>query len=99
VVASKHQSIIFHSRMRTTLAIDDDILRLVKSLAEMEDKSLGQKVSELLRKSLAPDRSGEKSSVGGIRWVAGLPVLPKRKGSKRVTIEEIRKIRDEDPFL
>ena len=85
--------------MRTTLTIDDDILKLVRSIAEMEEKSLGQKVSELLRKSLSPGKSGDKSTVDGVRWKSGLPVLPKRKTAIPMTIEEIRKIRDEDPQL
>jgi len=84
--------------MRTTLSIDDDVLRLVKSLANMEDKSMGQKVTELLRRSLTASRSKETSEEG-VRWKSGVPVLPKREKAKSVTLEEIRKIRDEDPFL
>ena len=84
--------------MRTTLSIDDDILTLVKSLADMEDKSMGEKVTELLRKSLTASKSKETSEQG-VRWKSGVPVLPRRDKAKAVTLEEIRKIRDEDPFL
>jgi len=40
--------------MRTTLRIDDDVLRAAKSLAELEDKTMGQVISDLARKGLAP---------------------------------------------
>ncbi len=38
--------------MRTTLALDDDVLRASKGLAAQQHKTLGQVVSELLRQSL-----------------------------------------------
>ncbi len=41
-------------RVRTTLNIDDDVLRVAKSLAATSGKSLGQVVSELIRKGLEP---------------------------------------------
>lgn len=40
--------------MRTTLRIDEDVLRAARSLARVEDKSLGEVVSELARKGLRP---------------------------------------------
>lgn len=40
--------------MRTTLQIDDDVLEAARALARMEAKSLGEVVSRLARKGLAP---------------------------------------------
>lgn len=40
--------------MRTTLHIDDDILRAARSLARAEDKTVGEVVSDLARRGLAP---------------------------------------------
>jgi hypothetical protein len=39
--------------MRTTLDVDADILRAAKVLADAERKSLGEMLSELVRKGLA----------------------------------------------
>ena len=40
--------------MRTTLRLDDDVLRAARSLARTERKTVGQVVSELARRGLAP---------------------------------------------
>ena len=50
--------------MRATLDIDADILRAAKAIAEAESKTLGQVLSELVRKGLteiaaAPGLTGE----------------------------------------
>lgn len=39
--------------MRTTLDLDDDVLRVLKQRQRIEGKTLGQLVSELLAKALA----------------------------------------------
>jgi len=43
--------------MRTTLNIDDPVLREVKAIQEKEDRSMGAIVSELLAEALARRRS------------------------------------------
>lgn len=45
--------------MRTTIDIDDPILRDLKQLQRSEGKSLGRLVSDLLAQSLASRRSAE----------------------------------------
>ena len=40
--------------MRTTLTLDDDVLRAAKSIARTEGKSLGAVISEWIRRALAP---------------------------------------------
>jgi hypothetical protein len=40
--------------MRTTLAIDDDVLEAARSLARSESRTLGEVVSDLARKGLTP---------------------------------------------
>ena len=44
-------------RLRTTLAIDDDILAAARHLAERENKSIGEVVSELARQGSPPPAS------------------------------------------
>lgn len=41
--------------MRTTLAIDDDVLTQIRRLAESRSTSLGKMVSHLLRRALETD--------------------------------------------
>lgn len=45
--------------MRTTIDIDDPILRDLKRLQQREGKSLGRLVSDLLAQSLATRRDGQ----------------------------------------
>ncbi len=51
--------------MRATLDIDGDILRAAKALADAESKSLGQVLSELVRKGLA-EAATAPGLVGGV---------------------------------
>ena len=48
--------------MRTTIDIDDPILRDLKRLQQREGKSLGRLVSDLLAQSLALHRAGPPAS-------------------------------------
>lgn len=50
--------------MRTTLQIDDDVLRVARSLARSEGKTIGEVVSELARKGLRPARVRRTGQVG-----------------------------------
>jgi len=74
--------------MRTTLAIDDDILAAAKELADVQQESVGTVISSLARKGLAPSQPTE--SVRN-----GVPQFPIQPGSKPVTLEIINKLRDE----
>lgn len=49
--------------MRTTLSIDDDVLEDARYIARVEGKSLGDVISALARRSLAPARIAVRSSV------------------------------------
>lgn len=77
--------------MRTTLAIDDDVLAFARHLAERERKSVGEVVSALARQGLA---RGPRST----RLVRnGVPLLATRKGGAPVTLELVNQLRDEQP--
>jgi len=77
--------------VRTTLAIDDDILAAAKHLAEREHKSIGEVISSLARQGLARGARGARSERNGI------PLLPSRKGSVPITLELVNQLRDEQP--
>ena len=77
--------------MRTTLAIDDDILAAAKHLAERERKTIGEVVSALARQGLARATRGTRTERNGI------PLLPNRRGATPVTMELVNQLRDELP--
>lgn len=74
--------------MRTTLAIDDDVLAAAKELAMTERKSVGEVISTLARRALRPVDTGRKSR-------NGVPLLPLNPNSPRVTSELVHQLREE----
>ncbi len=75
--------------MRTTLAIDDDVLAAAKHLAERERRSVGEVISSLARQGLVRGSRTTKSERNGI------PLLPTRKAAVPVTLELVNQLRDE----
>jgi len=77
--------------MRTTLAIDDDILAAAKHLAERDKKSVGEVISTLARQGLARGARAARTERNGV------PLLPSRRGAIPVTPELVNQLRDEMP--
>ncbi len=75
--------------MRTTLAIDDDVLAAAKGLAARQNKTVGAVVSELARQSLRP--------AGGGKLRDGVPLLPVNANAGPVTLEMVNTLRDDAP--
>lgn len=75
--------------MRTTLRIDDDILNAARSIAESEERSIGEVVSELARRGLAP-RPQEAETA------SGFPVFTVPENATPITPEMVRRAA-EDP--
>ena len=73
--------------MRTTLSIDDDVLVAAKGLASRQNKSLGEVISALSRQALKPTATGHKTR-------NGVPLVPVRPSSARVTLELVTELRD-----
>jgi hypothetical protein len=74
--------------MRTTLAIDDDVLAAARHLAEREHKSVGEVISALARQGLSVDTGGARTERNGI------PLLPRRNAAVPVTLELVNQLRD-----
>ena len=70
--------------MRTTVNIDDDVLRAVKELARMSDQTIGGVLSGLARRALEADAPPTRSVRNGV------PVLPARPGAGIVTPDMVR---------
>ncbi len=75
--------------MRTTLAIDDDVLMAAKAIAHQTRKTIGEVVSDLARRSLRPPVARAERN--------GVPLLPVREAGVIVTPEIVNKLRDELP--
>jgi len=76
--------------MRTTLAIDDDVLSAAKAMAAIEKKTVGEVISALARQALSPRESKAKTR-------NGVPLLKVRKRITRVTSELVRQMSEELP--
>jgi hypothetical protein len=74
--------------LRTTLAIDDDVLAAAKEMAAMERKSVGEVISALARKAMRPTPPNRAMR-------NGVPLLPVRPGVQRVTSEMVRQLQEE----
>ena len=77
--------------MRTTLAIDDDVLAAARHLADRDGKSLGEVISALARRGLAPPATAQPLQRNGI------PLLAGRAGAPVVTLAVVNQLRDELP--
>lgn len=76
--------------MRTTLNIDTELLLAAKKLAERENKTAGQVISELLRQALSARTNGTKTTE---TLNSGFQPVPSRGGV--VTNEHINRLREE----
>jgi hypothetical protein len=56
--------------MRTTIDIDDPILKDLKRLQRREGKSLGRLVSDLLARALADARACSPPDAPSLRWIS-----------------------------
>jgi hypothetical protein len=63
--------------VRTTLSIDEDIMQAARALAAAQRRSLGQVISDLARKGLAPrpERIGSDEGFPVFRVDPGAPVI------------------------
>jgi hypothetical protein len=77
--------------MRTTLAIDDDILAAARHLAERDSKTVGEVISDLARQGLARASRSPRALRNGV------PLLPSRRDSSPVTPELVNQLLDELP--
>jgi hypothetical protein len=75
--------------MRTTLDIDDDVLVAARELAKAERRTMGQVISDLVRRALTQAGEPESSHEDDL-----FPRFPKR-GGPPVTNELVRRIQDE----
>lgn len=61
--------------MRTTVDLDEDILKVARHLAQERSQSLGRVLSDLVREGLC----------SGV-----IPTLPRKPGARPVTMQEVK---------
>jgi hypothetical protein len=75
--------------MRTTLAIDDDVLIAAKAIAAQQRRSIGEVVSALARRALHQPQPPSTRK--------GIPMLPVSNPNAVVTLDIVNALRDELP--
>ena len=75
--------------MRTTLNLDDDVLETARALAARDRRSLGEVVSDLVRRAVEP-------AAGAAAERNGIPLFPVRGGARVVTSEIVNELLEED---
>lgn len=70
--------------MRTTVDLDEDILRVAKDLARESEQSLGRVLSDLARRGLEPPNTAKTRSK--------IPVFDRLPGAKPVTSEIVKEL-------
>lgn len=75
--------------MRTTIDIEEDVLRAAKEIARQRRMTVGQVLSDLARKSLT-----RKSPVSKKH---GVPLFPIQRDAGVVTLELVNQLRDDLP--
>ena len=73
--------------MRTTLNLDEDVLRAAKSLAQLREKSLGKVISELARQGI--------HAAGALARRGELPIFNVDRRERPLTMEDVKRIEDE----
>lgn len=73
--------------MRTTLTLDEDILRAARSLAQAQAISLGAAVSELARRGLQRSRPAAAED---------FPVFQVSPNARTITLEDVKSLEDEE---
>jgi hypothetical protein len=75
--------------MRTTVDLDEDILRTAKELAREKEQSLGRVLSDLARRGLQPPVPKYKTR-------NGIPLLMPEPGDPPITSELVRELLERD---
>jgi len=76
--------------VRTTVNLDDDILRVAKTLAQQRGQSLGRILSDYFRAALRPAAPSQLAERNGV------PLLPRRTGAPLVTPDLVKELLEAD---
>lgn len=75
--------------MRTTVDLDEEVLRVAKDLAQEREETLGRVLSDLVRRGLQPmSRVSERRGA--------IPTLSRKPGAKPVTAQAVKDLLESD---
>ncbi len=74
--------------MRTTLNLDEEVLRALRTLASEQKRSLGAVASDLIRRGLAPRDD--------VQYRGDFPVFSVRENAPPITLDMVRRALDDD---
>jgi hypothetical protein len=72
--------------VRTTLELDDDLAHVARQLASQREMTMGQVVSELMRKALQPKAAP--------RMRNGVPLFTPKLGARKPHLALVNRLRD-----
>jgi hypothetical protein len=75
--------------MRTTVDLDEDILRVAKDLARESEQTLGRVLSDLVRRGLTPPPQTYRTR-------NGVPLLMPKPGAPPITSELVKELLERD---
>ena len=75
--------------MRTTVDLENDVLKAIKEIARQRGVSIGKVLSDLARQAMRPQSSGTERN--------GVPLFPIQPNAGIVTLELVNQLRDETP--
>lgn len=76
---------VYLLNMRTTVDLDEDLLRVAKHLAQEREQSLGRVLSDLMRQGLKP-----ASKIASQRGT--IPTLPRKPNPRPVTAQVVKEL-------
>jgi hypothetical protein len=78
----------YHTDVRTTLEIDDDLVQVARQLAQQHKTTMGQVISQLVRTALEP-----KSAP---RMRNGVLLFDVKPGARKPSMTLVNRLRDEE---
>jgi hypothetical protein len=78
----------YYTGVRTTLEIDDDLVQVARQLAQQRKTTIGQVISQLVRKAMEP-----KSAP---RMRNGVLLFDVKPGARKPSMALVNRLRDEE---
>ena len=77
----------YHITMRTTLEIDDDLVQVARQLAQQRQTTMGQVISQLVRKAMDPKSAPRVRN--------GVLLFDLKPGARKPSMALVNRLRDE----
>ena len=78
----------YHTGVRTTLEIDDDLVQVARQLAQQRQTTMGQVISQLVRQEMEPESAP--------RMRNGVLLFDVKPGARKPSMALVNRLRDEE---